>query len=136
MAQRVAGRRLGDAGMLHRVLDRALQDRFVQVMAPRGAAARIGAARASRENVLRSEEHTSELQSPVHLVCRLLLEKKKKLHAEHYKIRPHHTPLDKLLLRDLSPSTNYSVKILRFACVYMHYYTFHLHQRIVAITHT
>src|SRR4051794_41700617 len=27
--------------------------------------------------VLRSEEHTSELQSPVHLVCRLLLEKKK-----------------------------------------------------------
>src|SRR5690348_17745288 len=39
----------------------------------------------------RSEEHTSELQSPVHLVCRLLLEKKKKLatdrqfrrHARH-----------------------------------------------------
>src|SRR5690348_18109207 len=31
------------------------------------------------EHVLdRSEEHTSELQSPVHLVCRLLLEKKKK----------------------------------------------------------
>src|SRR5690348_17471846 len=26
---------------------------------------------------IRSEEHTSELQSPVHLVCRLLLEKKK-----------------------------------------------------------
>ena len=25
----------------------------------------------------RSEEHTSELQSPLHLVCRLLLEKKK-----------------------------------------------------------
>src|SRR5258708_12766698 len=31
----------------------------------------------------RSEEHTSELQSPDHLVCRLLLEKKKK---------PHKTP--------------------------------------------
>src|SRR5258708_22520400 len=29
----------------------------------------------------RSEEHTSELQSPDHLVCRLLLEKKKKLSA-------------------------------------------------------
>src|SRR5258708_18385143 len=28
---------------------------------------------------LRSEEHTSELQSPDHLVCRLLLEKKKKI---------------------------------------------------------
>src|SRR5437764_4685164 len=27
---------------------------------------------------LRSEEHTSELQSPMYLVCRLLLEKKKK----------------------------------------------------------
>src|SRR5207244_10247785 len=29
-------------------------------------------------SLLRSEEHTSELQSPDHLVCRLLLEKKKK----------------------------------------------------------
>src|SRR5258708_8309904 len=29
------------------------------------------------EEVVRSEEHTSELQSPDHLVCRLLLEKKK-----------------------------------------------------------
>src|SRR6266581_799136 len=31
----------------------------------------------------RSEEHTSELQSPVHLVCRLLLEKKKKNSPDH-----------------------------------------------------
>src|SRR5690348_17443961 len=31
----------------------------------------------TRSDALRSEEHTSELQSPVHLVCRLLLEKKK-----------------------------------------------------------
>src|SRR5438876_5330066 len=30
-----------------------------------------------RASQSRSEEHTSELQSPVHLVCRLLLEKKK-----------------------------------------------------------
>src|SRR5258708_30503700 len=29
-------------------------------------------------DIYRSEEHTSELQSPDHLVCRLLLEKKKK----------------------------------------------------------
>src|SRR5258708_16744677 len=34
------------------------------------------------ERVLRSEEHTSELQSPDHLVCRLLLEKKN-LHHHH-----------------------------------------------------
>src|SRR5215216_7708889 len=31
----------------------------------------------------RSEEHTSELQSPDHLVCRLLLEKKKKPTVAH-----------------------------------------------------
>src|SRR2546425_4365437 len=31
----------------------------------------------------RSEEHTSELQSLAYLVCRLLLEKKKKQHAGH-----------------------------------------------------
>src|SRR5258708_19609052 len=38
----------------------------------------------------RSEEHTSELQSPDHLVCRLLLEKKKKnkkLKVYHYSQR-------------------------------------------------
>src|SRR5258708_9424175 len=36
-----------------------------------------GAAGASVAKAKRSEEHTSELQSPDHLVCRLLLEKKK-----------------------------------------------------------
>src|SRR2546425_4439316 len=36
------------------------------------------AARAARRAVPRSEEHTSELQSLAYLVCRLLLEKKKK----------------------------------------------------------
>src|SRR5947208_10767458 len=39
---------------------------------PRGGSARRSSLPA------RSEEHTSELQSPDHLVCRLLLEKKKK----------------------------------------------------------
>src|SRR5256885_7434843 len=34
--------------------------------------------RGEKENAERSEEHTSELQSPCNLVCRLLLEKKKK----------------------------------------------------------
>src|SRR5947208_5012690 len=34
-----------------------------------------------RLDEIRSEEHTSELQSPDHLVCRLLLEKKKKKHV-------------------------------------------------------
>src|SRR5258708_24773155 len=38
---------------------------------------RLVAARATGVITARSEEHTSELQSPDHLVCRLLLEKKK-----------------------------------------------------------
>src|SRR2546429_2243072 len=38
--------------------------------------------RSAPSPAMRSEEHTSELQSRLHLVCRLLLEKKKK---------PHHT---------------------------------------------
>src|SRR5256885_13190259 len=33
--------------------------------------------------VQRSEEHTSELQSPCNLVCRLLLEKKKKIYRQY-----------------------------------------------------
>jgi len=35
----------------------------------------------------RSEEHTSELQSPMYLVCRLLLEKKKQDHGKHSQLR-------------------------------------------------
>src|SRR2546422_3796533 len=34
-------------------------------------------------DTLRSEEHTSELQSRLHLVCRLLLEKKKKNNSQY-----------------------------------------------------
>src|SRR2546422_2433189 len=39
----------------------------------------------------RSEEHTSELQSRLHLVCRLLLEKKKKQHTLNSDILPKTT---------------------------------------------
>src|SRR5437763_9555648 len=38
----------------------------------------------------RSEEHTSELQSPMYLVCRLLLEKKKKTIYGSTQCRSHH----------------------------------------------
>src|SRR4051794_41429087 len=41
----------------------------------------------------RSEEHTSELQSPVHLVCRLLLEKKKWRNQDKHDI-PQEAALD------------------------------------------
>src|SRR5256885_2932940 len=59
----------------------------------------------ARSRRRRSEEHTSELQSPCNLVCRLLLEKKKKLKiplislsrscAIHY-YRLHDTPYQSL----------------------------------------
>src|SRR5438552_13396476 len=50
-----------------------------QVDAPHGRIApQAQGARGSGPRAERSEEHTSELQSPDHLVCRLLLEKKKK----------------------------------------------------------
>src|SRR5258708_21215562 len=42
-----------------------------------------------RDCFARSEEHTSELQSPDHLVCRLLLEKKKRTNDRHQHV---HSP--------------------------------------------
>src|SRR5438876_4807711 len=42
-----------------------------------GRSAWDSVAASGEKAIARSEEHTSELQSPVHLVCRLLLEKKK-----------------------------------------------------------
>src|SRR2546429_924764 len=46
----------------------------------------LGAGQPQRD-ALRSEEHTSELQSRLHLVCRLLLEKKKKEKADQKRSR-------------------------------------------------
>src|SRR5256885_12036434 len=43
--------------------------------------------RHDRPLVARSEEHTSEFQSPCNLVCRLLLEKKKTEYDEHLAYR-------------------------------------------------
>src|SRR5690348_17449200 len=59
----------------------ATEPRATKVVRPPKRSAAPAAASASRVLPIppgRSEEHTSELQSPVHLVCRLLLEKKKK----------------------------------------------------------
>src|SRR2546422_3521909 len=44
--------------------------------------------RAEQLALVRSEEHTSELQSRLHLVCRLLLEKKKTIHIR--RLPPRH----------------------------------------------
>src|SRR5258705_7193300 len=46
-----------------------------------GVAEVLQAPEPSARRVIRSEEHTSELQSLRHLVCRLLLEKKKNNHS-------------------------------------------------------
>src|SRR5688500_19816155 len=59
---------------LRAALDGRLLPLPVRAARPRRAGA-LGAAPARRGR--RSEEHTSELQSPCNLVCRLLLEKKK-----------------------------------------------------------
>src|SRR2546430_11033947 len=51
---------------------------------------------ASSRDFLRSEEHTSELQSQSNLVCRLLLEKKKNTlshHSHQYVTHPHYLTL-------------------------------------------
>src|SRR5258708_11301055 len=51
--------------------------------APFGVDAQRAAAGKLPNRLARSEEHTSELQSPDHLVCRLLLEKKKLNQINH-----------------------------------------------------
>src|SRR2546430_3875328 len=59
----------------HPAVDRRLCDRGDHIHLGRIADAR---AQAGQRNRRRSEEHTSELQSQSNLVCRLLLEKKKR----------------------------------------------------------
>src|SRR2546430_12471104 len=62
-----------------------------------GSSSRDGALRVAEEDIRgqrqhrghRSEEHTSELQSQSNLVCRLLLEKKKRKFAHTLRIAPH-----------------------------------------------
>src|SRR2546422_5354600 len=54
---------------------------------------RLGGERSADLDAPRSEEHTSELQSRLHLVCRLLLEKKKKNNTKtSAPIQPRHAP--------------------------------------------
>src|SRR2546422_688069 len=59
---------------------------------------------------LRSEEHTSELQSRLHLVCRLLLEKKKKqTHQTQNKPDPREQKTHKSKSSQYVPATCHSV---------------------------
>src|SRR2546427_7073136 len=69
-----------DAGrgnaLAHVLVDAAARGIALQQLAP--AVAELGARVLVHGELARSEEHTSELQSQSNLVCRLLLEKKKK----------------------------------------------------------
>src|SRR2546422_6701145 len=56
------------------------QERDQTLLAPKGGGDRVFV-ECRRAQESRSEEHTSELQSRLHLVCRLLLEKKKKAYT-------------------------------------------------------
>src|SRR5258707_9761726 len=83
-----------------------------QIMPEPSAIARIPLVRAARSRCIRppsestrSEEHTSELQSRQYLVCRLLLEKKKKIHEDEWEKeqcgeRQHEPNADAAPLRD------------------------------------
>src|SRR5690348_18220587 len=63
-------------------------DQRIQILDASFAPYRINSAKVERL-ATRSEEHTSELQSPVHLVCRLLLEKKKKKKKKKHSPKNH-----------------------------------------------
>src|ERR1035437_9851146 len=78
------------------------------------------------KSVVRSEEHTSELQSPQNLVCRLLLEKKKKKPKTHIR---------KTRLRNIRPSSHvtsrrpvahivHCVSVVRIRCFFFSRFVF------------
>src|SRR2546429_7246091 len=95
---------MADAGQLHLesepVYINEILEEACALVAPRARARNISIVRDLNQEVAyvgdeaslhRSEEHTSELQSRLHLVCRLLLEKKKLRHY-HRSSFPHILP--------------------------------------------
>src|SRR5690242_20969390 len=74
-----------------RVRSRRRGRRVTLGICPNAGPSRLTRARRWSIRAGRSEEHTSELQSHVNLVCRLLLEKKNKKHQQM--ILPHETQL-------------------------------------------
>src|SRR5437762_8515755 len=77
----VSSSRVSDAGRC-RYLSSCARAAFLSAPTSRMTTARrsasMGGVPSTSLTASRSEEHTSELQSPMYLVCRLLLEKKKK----------------------------------------------------------
>src|SRR2546422_7076937 len=79
---------------LQQLLGARLHDR--EAHPPQAASHEVHAEKAGDEEIDRSEEHTSELQSRLHLVCRLLLEKKKRI-VRAISDRPNPIPARALL---------------------------------------
>src|SRR3712207_7375609 len=77
----------GDAGVHLDVVRRRrpVGEQVVEVSVAVGGEAQVAGAHEHPVAGLRSEEHTSELQSRQYLVCRLLLEKKKKSTSQQSK---------------------------------------------------
>src|SRR5205807_9936876 len=78
-----------------------------------GCSVHDGHLKIGNHNVVgRSEEHTSELQSPCNLVCRLLLEKKKNKLKKAY---ARHIVLKQTVRSPLTPESKYSSTISFFS---------------------
>src|SRR2546429_4280773 len=87
-------------------LFRSISASWAESCSPASIASKIALPEAPKASLAteRSEEHTSELQSRLHLVCRLLLEKKKHAHWQlpqqarqrqrsvHLRAHPHPNP--------------------------------------------
>src|SRR5256885_10025344 len=93
---------------------------------------RLGEDAAAAADVERSEEHTSELQSPCNLVCRLLLEKKRRplamrCHSAHTLPSPLHklTRLETRIRSMLAARYTHS-QLPRSLCVHTSHATTHL----------
>src|SRR5256885_11759331 len=91
---------------LHDALPICCVPRSPEVKAAAALAQNDARPRPTRRSFCRSEEHTSELQSPCNLVCRLLLEKKKNTNPLGTL-----TPLLLPLFHQSTPCTPYCVYI-------------------------
>src|SRR5256885_8425068 len=95
----------------------------------------VGPQKGADQNGVRSEEHTSELQSPCNLVCRLLLEKKKTehplansrmRHARSFYLTPHITltltsaasPITTTSTMSMAMTTRRASSHNNFSCTY------------------
>src|SRR2546422_7408016 len=74
---------IGALRLLHKDVD-AVVEHWINIFQVDPHSHYIQLLLAKLSKVDRSEEHTSELQSRLHLVCRLLLEKKKKIRILNY----------------------------------------------------